>query len=343
MSEDRTQPASKHRRQLAREQGQAAHSPELTAAAGWLVAVLVLGLWGGGLCQGTIGLTRRSVSEAPALLVDRTAVVAHVRGLALALFMPLGIIMASFAAGATAAHQLQVRGLWATGLIAPDPARLWIVGRGSGFSAGLERIAWAFLKVIVLVGVSLWSIRGEWAELQRLSEVEFPGMAAALGQAMLQPARTLALCMLILGLADFALRYFRFEAALQTTREEQREDLRMMEGDLALRSKRIRLARAWRGDAPELLAGASLIVGGTGGLAVVLAGGPPPRRLTVRTVAQGNTGLQVRRSTYAARVPQVDSPDLARRLAAHAGASSLSLTPLPAALMEELMAIWPSK
>ena len=36
MSEDRTQPPSKRRRQLAREQGQAAHSPELTAAAGWL-------------------------------------------------------------------------------------------------------------------------------------------------------------------------------------------------------------------------------------------------------------------------------------------------------------------
>ena len=116
-----------------------------------------------------------------------------------------------------------------------------------------------------------------------------------------------------------------------------------MEGDLATRSRRMRLARAWRGDAPELLAGASLIVGGTGGLAVVLAGGPPPRRVTVRTVAQGNTGLQLRRSTYAARVPQVDAPELARRLATHAAASSLSLTPVPAGLMDELAAIWPQR
>ena len=53
MSEDRTQPASKRRRQLAREQGQAAHSPELTAAAGWLVAVLLLGFWGGDLAGGS--------------------------------------------------------------------------------------------------------------------------------------------------------------------------------------------------------------------------------------------------------------------------------------------------
>ena len=107
---------------------------------------------------------------------------------------------------------------------------------------------------------------------------------------MLQPARILALVMLVLGLADYGLRYLRFEALLRTTAEEQREDQRMMEGDLPLRARRRRIARAWRGDAPELLAGASLILGGPHGLTVVLAGGPPPRRVTIRTVAQGNTG-----------------------------------------------------
>ena len=43
---DRTQPPSKRRRQMARQQGQAAHSPELTAAVGWLAAVVVLGFVG---------------------------------------------------------------------------------------------------------------------------------------------------------------------------------------------------------------------------------------------------------------------------------------------------------
>ena len=343
MSEDRTQPASKHRRQLARERGQVAHSPELTAAAGWVVAVLVLGFWGGDLVQGTIGLTRRSVSEAPMLGANPGAVVGHVQGLMLALSAPLGILLAGFAVGAITAHQLQVRGLWAPALLAPDPARLWNVGRNGGFGAGLERIAWAFVKVAVLAGISFWLIRERWTELEQLSEREFPGMASAVGRAVLHPARVLGLVMLILGLVDYALRHVRFETSLQSTREEQREDHRMMEGDTAARSKRMRLARAWRGDAPELLAGASLIVVGTGGLTVVLAGGPPPRRLTVRTMAQGNTGNQLRRSAYAARVPQVDAPELARRLATHAAGTPLSLTPLPAALMNELAAIWPAE
>ncbi|MGC8643050.1 MAG: hypothetical protein ACP5XB_24590, partial [Isosphaeraceae bacterium] len=75
----------------------------------------------------------------------------------------------------------------------------------------------------------------------------------------------------------------------------------------------------------------------------VLAGGPPPRRVTIRNVAQGNTGLQLRRSIHAARVPKVDAPELARRLAIHAAASSFSLAPLPAGLMSELPAVWPAR
>ena len=43
MLEERTQPPSKRRRQQARQHGQVAHSPELTAAAGWLAAVLLIG------------------------------------------------------------------------------------------------------------------------------------------------------------------------------------------------------------------------------------------------------------------------------------------------------------
>src|SRR3954467_6645116 len=105
MSEDRNQPPSKRRRQLAREQGQAAHSPELTAAAGWLVAVLLLGFWGGDLARGLVALTSQSASSAPAAWVDIDTFVAHIRGLVLAIAVPLGVVLAGFTVGAVTAHQ----------------------------------------------------------------------------------------------------------------------------------------------------------------------------------------------------------------------------------------------
>src|SRR4051794_19991649 len=105
MSEDRTQPPSKRRRQQAREQGQGAHSPELTAAAGWLAAVVALGFCGGGLASELAGLMRGALSEwdPAAMPADAAGLAARFRGVAWALAWPLSGILAAFAAGATAA------------------------------------------------------------------------------------------------------------------------------------------------------------------------------------------------------------------------------------------------
>lgn len=342
MSEDRTQPASKRRRQLAREQGQAAHSPELTAAAGWLVALLVLSFSGGDLLGRLVGLTRGAFGPSPIIAIDAPALADQLRGLALDLALPLGAVLAGFAAGAIAAHQLQVRGLWAVTLIAPDPARLWSAGRGGGLAHGFERIAWSVLKAVLLAAISFWAIRAGWSEWQRLSTLEPRPLAGATGAALLRPAIVLAIALLVVGLADFGLRFLRFEALLRTTPEEQREDQKILEGDLSLRAKRRRLARAWRGDAPEFLAGASLLVCGPGGLTLVLGGGPPPRRVTVRTAAQGPTGQQLRRSNQSVRIPVLDAPDLARRLAQHAAsAGSSQPQAVPPELAAELARVWP--
>ncbi len=336
MSEDRTQPASKRRLQMAREQGQVAHSPELTAAGGWLVAVVLLGFWGESLAQGLIGLTRQSAGGSPMVWAEAAEFVSHIRQAVMAVALPLGIVVMGFAAGALAVHQLQVRGLWAAGLLAPDPARLWVFGREGALTASIERFAWSVIKAVVLVAVSFWAIRAEWAEIQRLSALEFPALPIASGHALMQPAMALAMVMMVLGLADYGLRHVHYEAMLRTTPQEQREDLRVMEGDVSLRARRRRLARAWRGDAPELLAGASLILTGNDGLTLVLAGGPPPRRVTIRNVAQGTTGNGVRRTALATRLPQFASPELARRVARHAASSGHLPATLPADLTSEL-------
>src|SRR5271168_3947767 len=96
MSEERTQPASKRRRQLAREQGQVAHSPELTAAAGWLVAIVVFGMVVEDLTRGLTEPVRGSLTQSAILVAEPDAVVSHVRGLVIGLGWPLAAILAGF-------------------------------------------------------------------------------------------------------------------------------------------------------------------------------------------------------------------------------------------------------
>jgi len=337
MSEERTQPPSKRRRQVARQQGQAAHSPELTAAAGWVVAVMLLGILGDDLALGLGKLVRGSLIHPAVMPADLAAVVAHLRGQALILAWPLGAILAGFGGGALVAHQVQVRGLWAPRLIAPDMARLWAFSSGSSLAVRTGQSGWSAVKAVVLVVASAWTIHVGWSDLLRLSDLEGPNLAQAAGHIVLRLGWVLAVVLLALGLVDYAMRYRRFEAMLCTTPEQQREDRRVMEGDPAARAQRQSVARSWRGDAPELLAGASLLLTGPGGLTLVLAGGPPPRRVTVRAAVKGNAGLKLRRSAEARQVAQLDAPDVARRLALRPRPGS----PIAAELIAELASIWP--
>ena len=163
-------------------------------------------------------------------------------------------------------------------------------------------------------------------------------VARGAGQIMLQLAWVLAAVLMIVGVVDYALRYQRFESMLRTTTQEQREDRRVIEGDPAARAQRRQISRQFRAHSPDLLTGASLILSGTAGLTLVLAGGPPPRRVTIRTTAKGPSGTRLRKSAAASEIPVVDAPDLARRLARRPSSRS----PLAAELLAELAAIWPT-
>ena len=337
MSEDRTQPPSKRRRQQAREQGQAAHSPELTAAVGWLVAVVVLGSFGDGLARAMVGLVQDSMTRAAASPADPAVVADRVRGAVLVLGWPFGVILVSFAAAALIAHQLQVRGLFATSLLTPDLARLWTPGSGPGLAVRSGNMAWATVKAVVVVIVSAWVLRAGWGEIQGLSGLDPRGLARAAAQSALRLVEVLAGVLLILGLIDYGLRYARFETILRTTAQEQREDQRVIEGDPTARAQRRQIARSWRGDSPDRLSGASLVLTGPGGLTLILSGGPPPRRVAIRTVARGEPGRRLRRSAEAAKIPSVELGDLSLLLARQTAAGSA----VPADRIAELAAVWP--
>ena len=243
MSDDRTQPPSKRRRQLARKQGQAAHSPELTAAAGWLASVALLGVVGGDLALALTKLVHGSLSISTALTADRAAIVAQVRGLILGLTWPLAVILAGFVgrgAGRAPVAGTRIVGDRAACTLRGSPLAY---SNAPGLAVRAERSLWSMFKAIVLVGAAAWAIRSGWSDVLKLGDLETPALAHAAGQLALALAWTLAAVLLALGLVDYGLRYHRFESMLRTTTQEQREDRRVIEGDPATRSQRRRVAR----------------------------------------------------------------------------------------------------
>lgn len=342
MSENRTQPASKRRRQMARERGQAAHSPELTAAAGWLVA---LGLWGAlgeGLTAAMVALVRSPLEAGATVTTDPAETVHRIRAAMMMVGGPLGLIFGGFVLGALGAHQAQVRGLWAPSLIAPDASRLWRPSQGGGgASAQFERSAWAVFKTLILVFAAIWGVRSQWGALMSLGGLEPTLAAGEAFEAILGPTRVLAVLMLAIGLIDYGLRFARFEAMLRTTAQEHREDQKMAEGDPVARATRRRLVMSWRDSTPELLAGASLILLGDAGLVVVLGGGPPPRKVSIRTVARGASAASIRKNAPRAKVPSVEGRQLALAISALPQSTTANAPLRDPLLMSQLRTIWP--
>jgi flagellar biosynthetic protein FlhB len=334
-AEDRTQGPSKQRLRLARERGQVAHSPELTAAVGLLAATLLLGWWGDPLAAALIALVREPLTQPVSLGADPAALVAQLRHRALAIGGPLGLIFLGITAAVIAAQQLQVGGLWVPGLLAPDPARLWAFGRGPG---GAARGAWGLVKVVLVGIVAALATRAGLPRWQQLGSLEAHALAAASAAALRHFTLTLAIATLMLGLLDFLLQHHRFTMLLRMTPEEQREDLRSTEGDPALRAQRRRIARTWQTDSRDVLDGAALVLTGAAGLTLVIAGGPPPRRLLVRAIASGAAGLRLRHAAGRARLPEIAAPALARRLAARRAPAQI----LSAEDAAALAALWPA-
>ncbi len=334
MSEDRTQAPTKRRRQQAKERGQVARSPELTAAVGLLAAVALLGAFGGDLVAALVAAVRSPWTESADLATDPAGVAWAVRRAVLGIAAPLGAVVVGVLVAAVAAHQAQVGGLWAPGLLAPDPSR-FLGGIGGSWGSRAARGAWGLVKAGVIAAVAAWAIRSRWEMLGQLGRMDAPALAKAVGALLRSLAFALGAASLVLGLLDYAWQRARLEALLRTTPEEQREDQRAVEGDPALRARRQRAAKSRRVDPGEALAGAALVLTGGPGLAIVLGGGREPRRASVRMVAKGPLALRLRQLAQEAAVPKVNAPALARLLA-RSGARTL-----PPHLAAELAAHWP--
>ncbi len=243
MSEDRNQAPGKARLKLARERGQVAHSPELASAVGGISALAALMAVAPGIGLALVELMRRSITLAGEAQAEDAG--AWYGAIAVLLFGRLAVVVGAYALGSTAAHLIQTRGLVTQSRLVPDFTRLWAF-RGSRGPA-LERagrVAWSALRALVVVGVAAGWMRASWPALEGLSSLKTSQIATATGALAASLTGSLAGTALALGALDYALRGRSLLGRLKTTREQQREEHRQMEGDTAGRGARRRMARS---------------------------------------------------------------------------------------------------
>lgn len=237
---DKSQEATPHRRQQAREEGQIAQSQDLASAAVLLLSLLALWMFAEGIFTYFGTLCREQLGGEAWLTADAAFAVRQwyrvIYDLGRVVLPLLGLIMLA----AVAAHVMQVGFLFLPGKVTLDPTHLDPVkGLGRVFSIqSVVRLAFGIFKVIVVAAVAYASLSKERAMVLRLSDLAVGEIAVFIVQSLFWTTVKIAAALLALALLDYLFQRWKYEKDISMTTQEIREEMKSLEGDPQMISRR---------------------------------------------------------------------------------------------------------
>lgn len=316
---DKTEAPTPRRRQEAREQGQVARSPDLTAAAVLVGILLLLKAFGPAL----VGSLRTLVADmlGPRSIGDFSS--AAVGSQILRAVVMTGIAMAPLLIGvvivAVVANVAQVGLVLNPEKLQPNLEALNpIRGIGKIFGGGqsLVLLLMNLLKV-TLVGLTAYSaVHGRLLQIvtvQQLTFIQIFGLGAEIVYAI---ALRIAILLLVLAIVDYAWQRFRNERELRMTKQEVKEEMKRMEGDPQIKQRRRQIAiqtamRKLKKDVPK----ADVVVTNPTHFAIALQYDSATMHAP-KVLAKGQDfmALRIRQLAIEAGVPIIERPPLARAM-----------------------------
>jgi flagellar biosynthetic protein FlhB len=317
MAGERTEQATQHRREKARQQGDILHSRELTGAAATLAGSMMLGVMGlrsmeawRGAFAGFLELGAARHWEPAEMLPTLIAM----RRLALDALSPVGLLMAAVAAAALAVAMLQ------TGGIHVHPQALGFKPERLNPAANVKNLF--SLRAAARLGKSLIpaALLTVFAVQRMAREAQMPpfstGRIEALGVDVY--GLLLAAAWLLFGWAavDYAVEWQSRESRLKMSKQDMREEHKETEGSPQIKSRIRSLQRQMRRKrVKEDVARAAVVLTNPTHYAVAL-GFDFSTMEAPKVLAKGRNLLaeEIKAEARWAGVPVIENPPLARSL-----------------------------
>ena len=242
---DKSQDATAHRRQQAREEGQVAQSQDLASALLLLGSLLVLMFAGTNFVEFAGRLLASHLGGDAWLSADRDFAVLHLtdttRSLAWAIAPILGFVMLL----AVATHLMQVGFVYVPSKLAPDFSN---VNPLSGFKrifslSGTVRLGFGIFKILVVGAVAFVSLNNRRDEILALATLEIAQIALFTWDICLWTSLKIGLALLVLGILDYGYQWWKQEQDLRMTPQEVREEMRNLQGDPQVLARRKQVQR----------------------------------------------------------------------------------------------------
>ena len=316
--DDKTQEATPHRRQRAREEGQVAKSQDLASAALLLAGLAALSWLGGPLVDMLGRYATDQLGGEPWLSADPQFFVAHGQRVVYALACCLLPIFAVLLLVGIATHLLQTGFLFQPEKAAPDLARLDpLQGFARIFSlTNLVRLAMGLLKMTPVAGVAYASLYDQREKILGLAAMTTPQIAGFLVQILIWTGMKIALALLLLAVLDYGFQWWKRERDLRMTPREVREELRNLEANpqMAARRKQVQRELALHRVASAVPKAHAVIASPTESAVAVRY---DPRTMAAPIVVAKGAGLiaaRIRKLAAERGIPVFDSKPLAQAL-----------------------------
>ena len=317
-SGDKTQEATPHRRQQAREQGQVAYSQDLGSAAVLVVGVLLLKFWGPQVIDTTGHLMRYQLSTVGPLGAERADLLAQGNALILTLGKAMLPILGLLAVAAAMASIFQTGLLFVPERLKPDIKRLNPI---SGFKrilslTGVMRLSFGMFKITIVAAVATIVLYQRRDEVLMASSMSIPELGVLMIDAALSTALWVGVALFLLALFDFAFQKWKHEQDLKMTQQEVRDEMKNLQGDPQIIARRKAVQRQMAlnrmGDSVPK---ADVVVTNPTELAIAIQYDPEQMNAPI-VVAKGAGVLaqRIRRLALEHNIPVVERKPLARLL-----------------------------
>lgn len=315
---DKTEAPTPRRRQEAREQGNVARSPDLTAAAVILGMLFMLQMKGGDLIAALRAIMERVISVE--VLADHDP-----RNVSMLMVSLLGILsramlplLLGVAVVAVLINIVQVGFFFNTKRLQPNLAALnplkglkRLFGKGKGSMQMVMNVA----KLVVVGSVAYSAVHGRLEEIvsvQQLATMQIFSLASGIIYSIIL---RLGLLMLVLAIIDYAWQRFRTNRELKMTKQQVKDEMKRMEGDPMIKQRRRQIAmqrtlQRIKSSVPT----ADVVVTNPTEYAVALKYEDGFRAPKVIAKGRGFIAQKIRETAIAAGVPILERPPLARAL-----------------------------
>ena len=237
--QERTEKATRRRREKAREEGRVAKSQELNSAAMLCFGFLTLYMLGPHLSGQIMGLMSYTMANAPSIAAADPTFIRVFGDYMLRFFLIMAPILTVTVVIALAANVVQIGFKITPKAIEPKLEKLDIVkGLKRLFAVrSLVELVKNVIKLAIVGFVAYKSIAGEFESFFLLPDMTVPQLAMAMGKLAVQLGLKVGAVMIAIAILDYLYQRYEYEKSIRMSKQEMKEENKDTEGSPQLKAR----------------------------------------------------------------------------------------------------------